>query len=116
MTTGITHEEVVKLGLALPGVEESSSYGTHALKVKGKLLARLKEDGLSVVLRSTWEAREERLTVYPETFFLTEHYRTHPWVLMRLSHASMQQAELALAHAWQQTAPKSLRSTVLGSA
>ena len=29
----------------LPGVEVSTSYGTPALKVKGKLLARLHDDG-----------------------------------------------------------------------
>ena len=40
-----TWEEVVALCEAeLPEVERSTSYGTPALKVKGKLFARLKED------------------------------------------------------------------------
>jgi hypothetical protein len=33
----------------LPGVEEATSYGTPALKVRGKLFARLKDAGTLVV-------------------------------------------------------------------
>src|SRR5207253_11051512 len=39
------------LALALPGVEESTSWGLPALKVGGKLLFLLKEDGETLVLR-----------------------------------------------------------------
>ena len=41
----------------LPGAEVATSYGTPALKVKGKLFARLKEDGETLVLRTTWKDR-----------------------------------------------------------
>ncbi|WP_141758537.1 MmcQ/YjbR family DNA-binding protein [Duganella sp. HH105] len=55
------------LGLALPEMEESTSYGTPALKVKGKLMARLKEDGESVAIRITWEERERLLMAAPKS-------------------------------------------------
>ena len=106
VNTGLTYEAFVQLGLALPGVVESTSYGTHALKAKGKLIARLKEDGQTVVLRSGWESREERMAVYPDVFYLTEHYREHPWVLMCLDKASESIAVAAVAHAWQESQPK----------
>ncbi|RFP10754.1 MULTISPECIES: MmcQ/YjbR family DNA-binding protein [unclassified Duganella] len=96
------------LGLALPLVEESTSYGTPALKVKGKLMARLKEDGESVAVRTTWEERERLLTVEPETYYITDHYRDHPWVLVRLPQAHPDGAKLRLAQAWLLAAPKSL--------
>lgn len=108
------------LGLALPEVEESTSYGTPALKVKGKLMARLKEDGESVAIRTTWEERERLLTVEPETYYITDHYRDHPWVLIRLPQAHREGATLRLAQAWLLAAPKSLlklhgaRITALG--
>jgi hypothetical protein len=35
----INFDSVRKIGLALPGVEESTAYGSPALKVRGKLLA-----------------------------------------------------------------------------
>ena len=96
--------------MALPGVEESTSYGTAALKVRGKLMARLKEDAQTLVLRVTWDERERLLAVYPEVFFLTEHYRNHPWVLVRLAAATPSQLKAGLVHAWQQSAPRSLMS------
>jgi len=36
-TLRVTYETVRRMGLALPNVEEGTSYGTPALKVKGKL-------------------------------------------------------------------------------
>ena len=35
----ITFEKVKKIAFAMPCVEESTSYGTPALKVRGKLMA-----------------------------------------------------------------------------
>ncbi|GJJ00398.1 hypothetical protein RugamoR64_09360 [Duganella rhizosphaerae] len=96
------------LGLELPLVEESTSYGTPALKVKGKLMACLKEDGESVAIRTTWEERERLLTVESETYYITDHYRDHPWVLVRLPQAHPDGAKLRLAQAWLLAAPKSL--------
>jgi hypothetical protein len=96
------------VGLALPAVEESTSYGTPALKVKGKLMARLKEDGESVAVRATWEERERLLTIAPETYYITDHYREHPWVLLRLPQAHRDGVAVLLAKAWLMAAPKSV--------
>lgn len=53
-----TFDTVKKFALALPGVEEGTSYGTAAFRVKGKFLARLKEDGDSLVIRIEGGHRE----------------------------------------------------------
>ena len=106
--TVLTYRDVVHFSLALPGVEESTSYGTPALKVRGKLMVRLKEDQETVVLRTTWEERERLMTLYPDVFFLTDHYRAHPWVLMRLAAAPPANVPKWLHQAWLLAAPKSL--------
>lgn len=41
----MTFDDVRRISLAWPEVEDGTSYGTPALKVRKKLLARLKEDG-----------------------------------------------------------------------
>src|SRR5947199_4980630 len=46
----VTFDDVRKIALAWPEVEDGTSYGTPALKVGKKLLARLKEDGDSMVM------------------------------------------------------------------
>lgn len=73
--SGVTYEQAKRIGLAFPEVAESTSYGTPALKVRGKLMIRLKEDDETLVCRSSWEERERRLALAPDVFFLTEHYR-----------------------------------------
>jgi hypothetical protein len=55
----VTYDTVRRLGLALPGAEESTSYGTPALKVKGKLFVRLHQDLDKIVLPVPFERREE---------------------------------------------------------
>lgn len=82
---GVTYETVRRLGLALPGVEESTSYGTPALKVKGKLLVRLHQDLDKIVLPVPFERREEMMAADPETYFITEHYREYPYILVCLA-------------------------------
>lgn len=77
-------EQVRKLAMGLPGVEEGTSYGTAAFKVGGKLIARLKEDGETLVLATTFEEREGLMAEEGETYFLTDHYLNYPWVLVRL--------------------------------
>ena len=106
----ITFEQVTALGNQLPDVAVSTSYGTPALKVRGKLMARLKEDGTTLVVRVSTEEQERVLTIWPDLYFLTDHYRGHPWVLINLERATIDHIELSLHHAWMQVAPKTLRN------
>jgi hypothetical protein len=90
MTTGATNFGTVKrIGLALPGVEESTAYGMPALKVDGKLLAavpanRSAEPG-SLVVRVGFDDRAELLAADPEAYYVTDHYIDYEAVLVRLS-------------------------------
>jgi hypothetical protein len=97
------------LAAALPGVEEGTSYGTPALKVKGKLFARLREDGETLVLRTTPEDRELLLEKWPRVFYLTDHYRDYPWVLVRLATIRSAHLGAVLEDAWGRVAPLRLR-------
>jgi hypothetical protein len=80
----MTFKDVRKMALALDSVEESTSYGTAAFKIRGKLIARLKEDGESLVVGTTFEEREGMMAADPETYYITDHYLKYPWVLVRL--------------------------------
>jgi len=105
----VTFDQICELALKLPGVEASTSYGTPALKVKGKLLARLKEDGQSIVFRVTFDQRDLLMQTKPKVFFITDHYLGYPAVLMRLSAATAKQAADVIEMAWRFSAPKRLR-------
>ncbi len=104
-----TWEDVVALGLRLPGVEVATSYGTPALRLRGKGICRLRSDPDALVLRVTdLGEREALLQGQPDAFFSTPHYDGHPYVLVRLEAvASGELAEL-LEDAWRIRAPKRL--------
>jgi len=102
--TRVTYDTVRELALKLPNVEESTSYGTPALKVRGKLFVRLKEDGETIVLRSDSFDREHLLSSAPETFYITDHYKDYPWVLVRLAKVDAAQLAVLLEDAWRRVA------------
>jgi len=84
----ITFDTVRQIGLAFPGVEESTAYGSPALKIKGKLLAcipahRSAEPG-SLVVSVDFNDRAELLTGAPDTYYVTDHYVAYESVLVRL--------------------------------
>lgn len=106
----VTYDTVRQLACQLPGVEEGRSYGTAALKVRGKLFVRLKEDGTTIVLRTDDMERDHLLRTAPDTFFLTEHYRDYPWVLVRLERVTESQLRELLESAWRRVAPKQVRA------
>ncbi|HEY4120289.1 MAG TPA: MmcQ/YjbR family DNA-binding protein [Byssovorax sp.] len=110
-----TWDTVVDLGLALDGVELSTSYGTPALKVKGKLVARLKEDGRAVALRvADLDEKEGLLATEADALFTTPHYDGHAYVLVRL--AKIERARLAEllrgAHAMAAPASKAAKKAI----
>ena len=96
----VTFEDVRRIALSLEKVIEGTSYGTPAFKTGGKLIARLREDGESLVVGTTFEEREEMMAAEPETYYITDHYLNYPWVLVRLSRVHPDALRDLLARAW----------------
>lgn len=105
----MTFDDVRTIGLALPGVEDGTSYGTPCLKVRKKLLTRLKEDRQTIVLFGIdFEEREMLMAGFGDTYFITEHYRNYPSVLARLVCAQPAAIESFLQRRWRALAPRKL--------
>jgi hypothetical protein len=105
----MTFDDVRRIALGWPGVEDGTSYGTPALKVKGRLLTRLKEDGDSLVVKGVGpDERALLVETEPEIYYVTEHYRGWPIVLMRLSRSDPDTVAALLLREWKAIAPKRL--------
>jgi len=112
----LTWAQVVDIVTKLPEVEVGSSYGTPALKVKGKLLVRLKEDGESVVVRTPdLDSKEALLAADPEVFFTTTHYDGYAAVLVRLSRVRKKMFDGLVRDVYLHVAPKKLAEAVRGA-
>jgi hypothetical protein len=107
--TPVTFETVREIALALPVVVEGASFGAPAFRARGKFLARLREDGETLVVRCDHPERDFRMEVIPDAFFITDDYRGYPMLLVRL--AAVEEDDL-LELAWRSLAPTRLLSAV----
>ena len=76
----------------MPDVEEGTTFGFPAFKVKGKLLAwfpKKKEvEAGSLAVRMSILERDHRIFANPKVFYVTPHYRDYTAVLARVEHLS----------------------------
>ena len=99
------------VGLALPSVEAAVKYdGSPVLRVDGIFMAGLAthpsaEPG-TLVVRSGIEERESLLEDAPETYYLTDYYRSYPLILVRLSRVAPDALHDLLSVSWRMTMAK----------
>jgi hypothetical protein len=102
----MTWDDLCALGLA---TELSTSFGTPALKVKGKMFCRLKENGEDVVFfLNNVDEQLFLIETQPELYFITPHYEGWPAVLARLKKLRKAEAAIRLELGWRLKAPKSV--------
>ena len=103
------YQRYLKIVLRLPGTEESMSYGTPAVKVMGKILSRWRTEAEgALAIRCDFLDRQILLQADPEAFFLTDHYRDYPMVLVRLERIDARALTDLTRRAWRLVAPKKL--------
>lgn len=87
--TPLGFEAVRKVGRTLPDVEESTAYGSPALKVGGRLFACIAinkaAEPNSLMVRMRFEDRDALIAEQPDVYYLADHYAPYPCVLARLS-------------------------------
>jgi hypothetical protein len=96
----MTFDAVRKIAMAMDGVEEATSYGTPAFKVGGTMIARLRDDIGTLVVRMSIEDRAELIAADPETYFITDHYLEYPYILVNLARANPDAMRDLLLGAW----------------
>jgi hypothetical protein len=104
----VTFDDVRAMALALPMVEEATSYESPAFRIRKRLLARLHaDDALAVKVEPS--EREALLATRPDRYFLTPHYQDSPdWILVRLAVVDPQELAELLTGAWKRLAPPRL--------
>ena len=100
------YSQVSSIALGFPGAEASTSYGTPAFKVSKKLFARLREDGKTLVVYTN--ERDKWMKANPVTFFITDHYKNYPLMLIDLVTVKKKDLKQLLYASWEIRAPKKL--------
>jgi len=85
----MTIATAMKLGAALPDVEQTTTWGAPALKVRGRMMAckaiNKQAEPNTLVVCIPIPDRDELIAADPDTYYLKPHYEDGPCVLVRLS-------------------------------
>ena len=101
-----SEDDVRSIALSLPETEERSSYGTPGFRVKDRLFARIREDGVLVVWVADEAEKDFLIRADPGKFFTIPHYDGHASVLVRLAAVDRDELAELLTDAWRTRAPK----------
>jgi hypothetical protein len=104
--------EIVKaVGLTLPDVEATTKYdGSPVLKLNGCFMAGVathpSAEPDTLVVRVGCEESEWLIADAPETYYLTDYYRSYPLLLVRLSRLDREALHDLLSVSWRLTSLK----------
>ena len=92
--------DVMAFALALPGTEESTSYGRPAVKVRGKAFVYPGREQGSFAISCPLDEKEMLMETDPGTFWETPHYSGWPAVLVRFGSADRDRIETIIQRGW----------------
>ena len=106
-----TFDTVRDVGLTLPNVQAATKYdGSPVLKVGGAFMAGVathrSAEPATIVVRVAVEERDWLLQEAPDTYYLTDYYRPHSVVLVRLARIDRDALHDLLSVSWRLTLKK----------
>ena len=105
----ISRAQLRKIALSFPGANEKPSYGKPSYFIEKKFFTRLRDEDDSIVwIIGSIDERDHLIEMDPRTYFITEHYRDYPAVLVRTSRISETMLKKMLERRWRAIAPKKL--------
>ena len=105
----VTWDEVRALATALPEVEEVTSWGRPAFKVRGKAFSGASRHDGAIWARCDRDERPLLVAANPDVYRLTPHFEKSPaFLLVWLEHADLDDVRERLIDAWLIQAPKRL--------
>jgi len=109
----MTIAAAMKMGRAMPGVEQSTTWGAPALKLRGKMIAcqaiNKAAEPNTLVVRVPFPQRDELIAADPNTYYLKPHYEDYPCVLVRLSRVHPDALRDLLRMGWEFTSAGTAR-------
>jgi hypothetical protein len=111
----VTEAVVRKVALSFPLASEKPSYGKPSFFIAKKFFTRLRSEDDSIVwIVGSIDERDNLIELDPKTYFITEHYRDYPSVLVRIKRINEAMLRKMLERRWRAIAPKKLIKDVDG--
>jgi len=94
-------DDVRRIALSLPGVEETTSYGQPCFKVNGRPFVNTGRVEGAIVTRAPDEERDLLISANPAAYFVTPHYDGWEAVLVRLDAVDEDELAGRLEDSWE---------------
>jgi hypothetical protein len=105
----VTEAVLKKVALSFPQACEKRSYGKPSFFIAKKFFTRLRTEDDSIVwIVGSIDERDNLIELDPKTYFITEHYRDYPSVLVRTKRINETMLRKMLERRWRAIAPKKL--------
>jgi len=105
----VTESVIRKVALSFPLASEKPSYGKPSFFIAKKFFTRLRSEDDSIVwIVGSVDERDNLIELDPKTYFITEHYRDYPSVLVRIKRINEAMLRKMLERRWRTIAPKKL--------
>ena len=105
----ITEKTLRKVALSFPGAHEDLHYGMPSYKIEKKFFTRLRGEDASIVLgMDSIDERDTLIEMDPKTYFITDHYKNYPHVLVRIARIDEAMLHKMLERRWRAIAPKKM--------
>jgi len=106
----VSHEDVRRIALDLPGSYEQESYGGRpSWRTKSRMFTWIRGDPEALVVWvDSVDEKDALLSAEPEKFFTTSHYDGNPIVLVRLDAIGADEATELVTESWRLRAPRTL--------
>jgi len=113
----VTKAQLRRIALSFPEAHEKPSYGKPSYFVAKKFFTRLRDEDDSIVwIVDLIDERDNMIELDPKTYFITEHYRDYPSVLVRCARINETMLKKMLERRWRKIAPKKLVAMTKGNA
>jgi hypothetical protein len=104
----ISGEELRRLALSLPEVEERETWGEATFRVRDKIFFMLSPSEQEASVRTSLEEQSMLLDLHPDAFTIAHYTGRYGWVSVQLSAVDLDLIREIVVKAWRRTAPKRL--------
>jgi hypothetical protein len=105
----ISKADLRRIALSFPEANEKPSYGKPSFFIAKKFFTRLRDEDASIVwIVGSIDERDHLLEMDPKTYFITDHYRDYPSVLVRIARIDKTMLRKMLERRFRAIAPKKL--------
>jgi hypothetical protein len=109
----ISKTDLRRIALSFPEANEKPTYGKPSFFIAKKFFTRLRDEDDSIVwIVGSVDERDHLLEMDPKTYFITDHYRDYPSVLVRIARIDKTMLRKMLERRFRAIAPKKVLKEV----